>query len=203
MAAIIGRPLGRTIQRFLSTNTTNTAKATIKATSHTTPLRTVSRTYFSSSTPLPRRDLLRPSFFLPRLSHPQKIPRSFQSHSTRPPPKGAAEAGAEPTTLSARLKKLSREYGYAAVAVYLGLSALDFPFCFLAVRYLGTERIGQFEQSVINGIKRVVVELERIFGIELHRGKVPEKNGDDEDHRGAFRAVDDAQREAGKEGASL
>ncbi|KAF8436156.1 hypothetical protein BGX38DRAFT_1063008, partial [Terfezia claveryi] len=109
----------------------------------------------------------------------------------------------EPTTLSARLKKLSREYGYAAIAVYLGLSALDFPFCFLAVRYLGTERIGQFEQSVINSFKRVVVELERIFGIELHRGKVPEKNGDDEDHRGGFGAVDEAQREAGKEGASL
>ena len=48
-----------------------------------------------------------------------------------------------------------------------------------------------------------MVELERIFGIELHRGKVPEKNGEDEDHRGALGEVDDAQREAGKECASL
>lgn len=44
--------------------------------------------------------------------------------------------------LSARLKKLSREYGWAAVGVYLGLSVLDFPFCFLLVRVVGTERIG-------------------------------------------------------------
>ncbi|KAF8419658.1 hypothetical protein EV426DRAFT_538402 [Tirmania nivea] len=168
----------------------------------TAPLWAVSRTYFSFSTPLLQRRPLRPSFFLPRLSHSPRFPRRFQSHSTRPP-RGSAEGDAEPSTLSVRLKKLSREYGYAALAVYLGLSALDFPFCFLAVRYLGTERIGQLEQNVITGFKRVVAELERILGIELHRGRVLEKNGDDEDYRGALGQVDDAQREAGKEGASL
>jgi len=53
----------------------------------------------------------------------------------KPPP--------EPTSISARLKKLSREYGWAAVGVYMGLSVLDFPFCFLLVRIVGTERIGE------------------------------------------------------------
>ena len=46
-------------------------------------------------------------------------------------------------TLSQRLKKLSKEYGWAAVGVYLGLSVLDFPFCFLLVRIVGTDTIGK------------------------------------------------------------
>jgi hypothetical protein len=54
-------------------------------------------------------------------------------------------------SLSQRLKTLSKEYGWTALAVYLGLSALDFPFCFLAVRVLGTERIGRAEHAVLSG----------------------------------------------------
>lgn len=57
---------------------------------------------------------------------------------------GAAAAEAEPTSLGGRLKKLSREYGWSAVGVYFLLSAADFPFCYLLVKYLGTERIGEF-----------------------------------------------------------
>ena len=53
----------------------------------------------------------------------------------------------EPTTLGGRLKKLSREYGWSALGVYLALSALDFPFCYLLVRYLGADRIGRFQSS--------------------------------------------------------
>lgn len=34
------------------------------------------------------------------------------------------------------------------MGVYLGLSALDFPFCFMAVRLLGTDRIGHYEEAV-------------------------------------------------------
>lgn len=45
--------------------------------------------------------------------------------------------------MSARLKKLSREYGWTALGVYFGLSVLDFPFCFLLVRTVGTEKIGE------------------------------------------------------------
>ncbi|KAF2769596.1 hypothetical protein EJ03DRAFT_271992 [Teratosphaeria nubilosa] len=58
--------------------------------------------------------------------------------------------------LSARLKELSRKYGWAALGVYLGLSALDFPFCFMAVRWLGTERIAAAEKWVVDNFWSVV-----------------------------------------------
>lgn len=69
-------------------------------------------------------------------------------HSTRPrrTDKGSANGKAaepESLSLSGRLKKLSREYGWTAVGVYLSLSVLDFPFCFLLVRMVGTEKIGK------------------------------------------------------------
>jgi hypothetical protein len=59
-------------------------------------------------------------------------------------------------SLSQRLKALSREYGWTAVGVYLALSALDFPFCFLAVRLLGTERIGHYEDAIKSAFWSVV-----------------------------------------------
>lgn len=67
--------------------------------------------------------------------------RSFHSSKTRWSSGGSTKAA--DTSLSGRLKKLSREYGWAAVGIYLGLSILDFPFCFLLVRTLGTDRIGR------------------------------------------------------------
>lgn len=59
-------------------------------------------------------------------------------------------------SFSERFRKLSREYGWSAMGVYLLLSALDFPFCFLAVRLLGTDRIGQAEKAVIDMFWRLV-----------------------------------------------
>ena len=53
-------------------------------------------------------------------------------------------------SLSDRLKELSRKYGWAAVGVYLGLSALDFPFCFMAVRLVGPDRIGEVEHAIVD-----------------------------------------------------
>lgn len=50
----------------------------------------------------------------------------------------------ESLSLSGRFKKLSREYGWAAFGVYFLLSVLDFPFCFLLVKWAGTERICRF-----------------------------------------------------------
>lgn len=67
-----------------------------------------------------------------------------------------AGAEAEPQSLSARLRKLSREYGWAALGVYLGLSVLDFPFCFLLVRMVGTDRIAEVERWVMAGVKKIV-----------------------------------------------
>lgn len=37
--------------------------------------------------------------------------------------------------------------------MYFGLSVLDFPFCFLAVRLAGPERIGQIEHSILSSVK--------------------------------------------------
>ncbi|KAK2000285.1 peptide alpha-N-acetyltransferase Nat2 [Colletotrichum falcatum] len=62
----------------------------------------------------------------------------------------------ESLSLSQRLKKLSREYGWSAVGVYLALSVLDFPFCFLLVRIVGTDRIGQLEHWVVSNIKKII-----------------------------------------------
>lgn len=59
-------------------------------------------------------------------------------------------------SLSQRLKQLSREYGWTAVGVYFALSVLDFPFCFLAVRLLGTDRIGHYEDAIKNAFWSVV-----------------------------------------------
>ncbi|KAI1428576.1 hypothetical protein F5Y12DRAFT_710874 [Xylaria sp. FL1777] len=64
----------------------------------------------------------------------------------------------EPQSFSARLRKLSREYGWAAVGVYLGLSVLDFPFCFLLVRIVGTERIGELEHWLVSHLSMIIPE---------------------------------------------
>lgn len=56
-------------------------------------------------------------------------------------------------SLSQRLKKLSREYGWAAFYVYLGLTALDFPFCFLAVKMIGTDTVGHWEHVIVGYVK--------------------------------------------------
>lgn len=79
--------------------------------------------------------------------------RPFQSSRSRRSDKSEHEGAKEkakgkekepePTGFSARMKKLSKEYGWTAVGVYLTLSVLDFPFCFLLVRTVGTEKIGK------------------------------------------------------------
>jgi hypothetical protein len=56
------------------------------------------------------------------------------------------------------LKKLSREYGWSAVGVYFALSVLDFPFCFLLVRTVGTDRIAAAEHFVVSHVKQVIPE---------------------------------------------
>ncbi|KAI9802396.1 MAG: hypothetical protein M1825_002778 [Sarcosagium campestre] len=62
----------------------------------------------------------------------------------------------QPLSLSQRLRKLSREYGWSALGVYLLLSALDFPFCFLAVRTIGTDKIGHWEHVALDWFWSVV-----------------------------------------------
>ncbi|KHN96959.1 peptide alpha-N-acetyltransferase [Metarhizium album ARSEF 1941] len=67
----------------------------------------------------------------------------------------------EKLTLSQRLKRLSKEYGWSAVGVYLALSVLDFPFCFLLVRVVGTETIGKLEHYVVGAVKQFIPESVR------------------------------------------
>jgi hypothetical protein len=55
--------------------------------------------------------------------------------------------------LSDRFKKLTREYGRAAVGVYFLLSILDMPFFFLLVQAVGTEKIGNFPKPWIDSGK--------------------------------------------------
>ncbi|KIW05094.1 uncharacterized protein PV09_03651 [Verruconis gallopava] len=83
---------------------------------------------------------------------------NWRHSSNMPSPNPTPHLGSpEPApSVSQRLKQLSREYGWAAVGWYFALSALDFPFCFLAVRALGTERIGQWEHAVIDSIKAII-----------------------------------------------
>ncbi|KAL4763134.1 uncharacterized protein BDW70DRAFT_15316 [Aspergillus foveolatus] len=56
-------------------------------------------------------------------------------------------------SLSQRLKTLSREYGWSALWIYLFLSALDFPFCFAAVKLLGADKIGHYEHVIVESVK--------------------------------------------------
>lgn len=74
------------------------------------------------------------------LSRTQK--RNFNWSWSRRSQAGGAKAE-EPLSLSGRLKKLGREYGWSAFGVYMALSVLDFPFCFLLVKWAGTDRIGR------------------------------------------------------------
>ncbi|KAL4896317.1 hypothetical protein BDV59DRAFT_199515 [Aspergillus ambiguus] len=106
--------------------------------------------------------ILRRPFSRASTSHPHPA-QPWRLHSAQNPFRGAQtrffqtsgprRAAAQPTSLSARLKMLSREYGWSALGVYLLLSAMDFPFCFAAVHFLGADRIGHYEQIVVDSFK--------------------------------------------------
>lgn len=61
-------------------------------------------------------------------------------------------------SVSQRFRKLSREYGWSALGVYLLLSAIDFPICFAALRLFGVERIGHLEHVVVESIKNTAAK---------------------------------------------
>ncbi|TGO66110.1 hypothetical protein BOTNAR_0068g00250 [Botryotinia narcissicola] len=81
-------------------------------------------------------------------------------HNSRPRRNGEAKSEnlGDDTSLSGRMKKLSREYGWSVVGVYIFLSAADFPFCYLLVRTLGTDRIGEWEHTITSSIKSIIPE---------------------------------------------
>jgi N-terminal acetyltransferase 2 len=113
-------------------------------------------------------------------SHPRPLPTTFlqrlrlsirffnssrlrlNGKPTSPNPTPSLNAGAEskPNTLGARMRKLSREYGWSALGVYLALTAIDFPFCYMLVRYLGAEKIGKFQSPLCVVRFKIVSRLE-------------------------------------------
>ncbi|UKZ91957.1 uncharacterized protein TrAFT101_006925 [Trichoderma asperellum] len=76
--------------------------------------------------------------------------------------RNTAQGAKKSLSIRERFKKLSREYGWSAVGVYFALSVLDFPFCFLFVRLVGTERIGQLEHYVVSAVAKVIPESVRM-----------------------------------------
>ena len=83
------------------------------------------------------------------------IRRNYSQKHTQPNP--TPHLGSpEPHSITARLKKLSREYGWTVIGVYLALTVADLPFCFLAVKYIGAERIAHAEHVVVGGAKELV-----------------------------------------------
>lgn len=72
------------------------------------------------------------------------------------------EGAEENLSLTGKFRKLTREYGRAAVGIYFLLSILDYPFFFLLVKAVGTDRIGKVEAHIVSAISSVVPEPIRI-----------------------------------------
>ncbi|KAI9652683.1 MAG: hypothetical protein M1831_006670 [Alyxoria varia] len=125
-------------------------------------------------TPLPRLRPQKPRSRLARHSprRPKTTNAKPQQSSTTPDPTphlnspGPSTVAAPSQTLRERFRRLSREYGWTAIGVYLALSALDFPFCLLAVRMLGTDRIGRWERVVVDGFKGILWKGAGMIGVE-------------------------------------
>ncbi|KAK1750620.1 hypothetical protein QBC47DRAFT_309784 [Echria macrotheca] len=128
------------------------------------------------------------------------IPVKRPFHTTR-----ARRAAAEPTTLGGRLKKLSREYGWTAVGLYLALSVLDFPFCFLLVRAVGTEKIAEVEHVVVSNVQKFIPEQVKAAWHEWRHPKKTESEGEAGDSmvQAAGWGVKEADERTAQEGASL
>ncbi|KAK3898530.1 hypothetical protein C8A05DRAFT_47179 [Staphylotrichum tortipilum] len=149
----------------------------------------------------PRFVQLRTPFLRPR--------RPF--HSSRPHRSDAASksgdaAPAESLSLSQRLKKLSREYGWTAVGIYLALSVLDFPFCFLLVRTVGTEKIAHLEDIVVSYAKKVIPEGAQTWWREYRQAAKDvkrERTGEEVEAQILVHGVEEADQRTKQEGASL
>lgn len=108
---------------------------------------------FTSTHPFPSRTA--PSLFIEK-----PLSRTvIRNYSRKPPtqPNPTSSLGSpEPQSFTARLRKLSREYGWTVIGVYLALTVADLPFCFLAVKYIGAERIAHAEHVVVGGAKDLI-----------------------------------------------
>ena len=71
------------------------------------------------------------------------------------------------------------------MGVYLGLSVVDFPFCFLAVRLVGPDRIGEVEHATVDGfwnlVSTIVPSMKAehrgtVEAVEAHVGDIPDQD---------------------------
>ncbi|SPQ22223.1 b5ad534c-532b-4aba-a319-0cdec13c05c9 [Thermothielavioides terrestris] len=131
-------------------------------------------------------------------------------HTSRPrradDTKNGNAAREESLSLSARLKKLSKEYGWTSVGVYLGLSVLDFPFCFLLVRTVGTEKIAHLEHIVVSNVQKVIPERVQAWWREYRQALEEarrERAGETAELAVIYHGVEEAEQRSKQEGASL
>ncbi|KLJ12645.1 hypothetical protein EMPG_12318 [Blastomyces silverae] len=111
------------------------------------------RPFHQSATPL--RPRLNASNILNNVIRSRTQSRAPRRSNSSNSSSSSSSSSSPKLSFSQRMKKLSREYGWAALGVYLTLSALDFPFCFIAVRLLGVERIGHYEHVAVEWFKSI------------------------------------------------
>lgn len=82
------------------------------------------------------------------------------------------------------IKALIQEYGYSALGVYLALSCIDLPLCFVLVHSVGVDQVREYQKEVKNKIKG-------IFGYDTKSEekdviKVEEAKGEKEEEKTGF-----------------
>jgi len=110
------------------------------------PSRTLTNSTLSSSSAASRLGKTRPMPSAGRTAFQSQTRRGFRFSPWR---RNTGGEKVETMSMSAKFKKLSREYGKAAVAVYFLLSILDYPFFFLLVKAVGTERVGTYTMGCL------------------------------------------------------
>ncbi|KAF2161515.1 hypothetical protein M409DRAFT_58921 [Zasmidium cellare ATCC 36951] len=147
-----------------------------KLSTKTTPLR---RGFTTSNLRISNRSQLS------RLWRKSPLRNSRQTRHSSTQTAGDELASKKSLSLSERMKEMSRKYGWIVVGIYLGLSVLDFPFCFLAVRWFGTERIAEIEHTIIDSVWGVVEKA--VPSLKERR-----------EQKEAIAAAEDAAREGGE-----
>lgn len=99
------------------------------------------------------RSVLRNSYFLPRRVVQFRRPYTVDE---RQPISSSPTVEDPKLPVGQRLKILFRKYRWPSLAVYLGLSVVDFGISFLAVRAFGTERIGQYEKVILQKLEDTI-----------------------------------------------
>lgn len=84
---------------------------------------------------------------------PQLRFNSVRFQSTRASSGSGSTGGQQDQKKATGIKALMQEYGYTALAVYLFLSAVDYPICFLVVHSYGVDKVKQVQTEMMNFLK--------------------------------------------------